>query len=94
MSQDSLPTTRRTILIGAAVLTSLPLLAASGVANAAGAMPKANVKYQETPKGAAKCSTCSYFLAGKGPGGTNLCKIIAGPIAASGWCTMFAPKHA
>ncbi len=94
MPQDSLPTTRRTILIGAAALTSLPLLAASGVANAAGTMPKTNVHYQETPKGAAQCSKCNYFLAGKGPGGTNLCKIIAGPIAATGWCTMFAPKHA
>ena len=94
MSQDSPPTTRRNILIGAAALTGLPLLAASGVANAAGAIPKTNVHYQEMPKGAARCSNCTYYLAGKSPGGTGLCKIIAGPIAPAGWCTMFAPKPA
>ena len=94
MSQDSLPTTRRTILIGAAALTSLPLLAASSVANAAGTMPKANVHYQEVPKGAAQCSKCTYFVVSKGPGVANLCKIVAGPVAPAGWCTIFAPKPA
>jgi hypothetical protein len=94
MTDKTNPTTRRTILIGAGLMAGLPLLAASGQANAAGTMPKTNVHYQETPKGAAQCSKCNYFLAGAGPGGGNLCKIIAGPIAPTGWCTMFAPKHA
>ncbi len=94
MSEKSLPATRRTILIGAATAAALPLIAAAGAANAAGTMPKTNVKYQATPKGAQQCSKCNYFLAGKGPNGTNLCKIIAGPIDATGWCTMFAPKPA
>ena len=94
MSKTSLPATRRTILIGAATAATLPLIAAAGAAHAAGTMPKTNVKYQETPKGPQQCSKCNYYLAGKGPGGTNVCKIIAGPISPTGWCTMFAPKPA
>ena len=88
---NELPTTRRTILIGAA---ALPLLAGAGAASAAGTMPRANVKYQDHPNGAAQCAKCNYFLAGAGPNKTNLCKIVAGPIAPQGWCTMFAPKRA
>jgi len=94
MSQDRLPTTRRTVLIGAAALGALPLLAASTAANAAGTMPRTNVKYQEHPNGAAQCSKCNYFLAGAGAGGVNLCKIVAGPILPTAWCTMYAAKHA
>ena len=44
MSEKSLPATRRTILIGAATAAALPLIAAAGAANAAGTMPKTNVK--------------------------------------------------
>jgi hypothetical protein len=93
MSNESLPANRRAILIGAAALAGLPLLAAAGAASAAGTMPRTNVKYQEHPNGANQCSKCNYFLAGAGPGGTNLCKIVAGPILPTAWCTMFAPKH-
>jgi hypothetical protein len=91
MSHNELPATRRTILIGAA---ALPLLAAAGAAEAAGTMPRTNVKYQEHPNGAAQCSKCNYFLAGAGPNKTNLCKIVAGPILPTAWCTMYAPKRA
>jgi hypothetical protein len=94
MTDSSTPATRRTILIGAATLAGLPLLAAGTQANAAGTMPKANVHFQTTPKGANQCSKCNYFLPGADPKGAGLCKIIAGPIVPTGWCTMFAPKHA
>ncbi len=95
MSQVSPPSTRRSILIGAAALSSLPLLAVSGAAKAAGAMPKANVKYQANPKGASQCSNCTYYLAATSPGGVNQCKLVAGPVAATGWCMLYAPapKH-
>ncbi len=94
MTDKTNPTTRRTILIGAGLMAGLPLLAASGEAQAAGTMPKTNVHFQTTPKGANQCSKCNYFLPGSSPTGPGLCKIIAGPIVPTGWCTMFAPKHA
>jgi hypothetical protein len=94
MTDASNPTTRRTILIGAATLAGLPILAAATQAQAAGTMPKANVHFQTTPKGANQCSKCNYFLPGASPTATGKCKIIAGDIVPTGWCTMFAPKHA
>lgn len=94
MSDHNKPATRRTILLGAALMTGLPILAATEVAHAAGTMPKTNVKFQTTPNGGKQCSKCNYFLPGASPTAVGKCKIIAGDIVPTGWCTMFAPKHA
>ena len=64
MSDQPKSATRRTILIGAATLSGLPLLAAAGSAQAAGTMRQANAKYQTMPKGAQQCSKCNYFIPG------------------------------
>jgi len=92
MTDNSKPATRRNILIGAATLAGLPLLAASGEAQAAGTVPKANAKYQETPKGAQHCSLCNYYLPGASPTAVGQCKLVAGPISPNGWCSLFAAK--
>ncbi len=92
MSQDQKPTSRRTVLIGAAALGGLPLLAAAGVAHAAGTLPKANAKYQDHPNAGKHCAVCNYFLPGAKPTAVGQCKVVAGPISPNGWCTMFAPK--
>ena len=84
--------TRRTILIGAATLSGLPLLAAAGSAQAAGTMPQANAKYQSTPKGAQQCSKCNYFIPGASATAAGQCKIVAGVISPNGYCVLFAPK--
>jgi hypothetical protein len=84
--------TRRTILIGAATLSGLPLLAAASSAQAAGTMPKTNAKYQEMPKGAQMCSKCNYFIPGATPKAAGQCKIVAGAISPNGYCVLFAPK--
>jgi hypothetical protein len=94
MSSSSTPTTRRGVLIGAAVLTGLPILAASEAAHAAGSTPKANVKFQNNPKGAQQCSKCNYFIPGASPTAPGQCKVVAGPIIPNGWCILFAAKHA
>jgi hypothetical protein len=93
MSSSSTPTTRRGVLIGAAVLTSLPILAVSEAAHAAGSTPKANVKFQNNPKGAQQCSKCNYFIPGASPTAPGQCKVVAGPIIPNGWCILFAAKH-
>ena len=93
MTTESTPTTRRTILIGAAALTTLPLLAAAGAAHAAGTLPKANAKYQTSPNAnGQQCSKCSWYIAAAAAGAAPMCKIVAGPIAANGWCTMYKAK--
>ena len=84
--------TRRTILIGAATLSGLPLLAAAGSAQAAGTMPQATAKYQPTPKGAQQCSKCNYFLPGAKATAAGQCKVVAGAISPTGYCILFAPK--
>ncbi len=94
MSLKSSSTTRRTVILSAAGLSALPFLVQPKRAEAAGAMAQSVAKYQAMPKGNAQCSKCNYFLPGADPKGAGLCKIIAGPIVPTGWCTMFAPKHA
>lgn len=41
---------------------------------------KADMKYQDTPKGDEKCSNCQYIV------GTNACGIVEGSISPNGWC--------
>jgi hypothetical protein len=84
--------TRRTILIGAATLSGLPLLAAAGSAQAAGTMPQTNAKYQLMPKGAQACSNCTYYIPGASAAANGQCKIVAGVISPHGYCVLFAPK--
>ncbi|MDE2356164.1 MAG: high-potential iron-sulfur protein [Alphaproteobacteria bacterium] len=92
MSQEPKSASRRTVLIGAVALGGLPLLAAAGAAQAAGTLPKANAHYQDHPNAGKQCSKCNYFLPGAKPTAVGQCKVVAGPIAPNGWCTMFAPK--
>jgi hypothetical protein len=92
MTEDSKPATRRGILIAAAALGGLPALVGSGRARAAGTLPKANAKYQETPKDGADCAGCAYFVPGAKPHAPGECKVVAGPISPTAWCMLYAPK--
>ena len=89
MAAHKTSASRRTVLMAAFGLTAVPVLAAAGAAQAAGTLPKANAKYQDTPKGAQQCSNCNYFV----PGATGACKVVAGDISPKGWCVLYAPKH-
>ena len=82
-------TTRRGLF---AILPGLGLLLAGTAARSAGTMPKANVKYQDHPSGAAQCSKCAYFIAGANATAPGQCKVVAGPVAANAWCVLYAPK--
>ena len=92
MAFDPKPATRRTILIRAAALSSLPLLALATGAEAAGTLPKANANYQDKPKGGKACSMCAYYIPGAKPSAPGQCKVVAGAIVPTGWCTLFAAK--
>ncbi len=92
-NDDAGSASRRGVLIGAALLTAAPVLGAPMATRAAGGVAKANAKYQDHPNGANRCGQCNYFLPGADPNGLGACKVVAGPIAPTGWCTLFAPRH-
>jgi len=48
--------------------------------------PQNMVQYQETPKDGKACVSCNYF---EPPSG---CKVVAGPVRSTGWCSLYAPK--
>lgn len=48
---------------------------------------KQTVSYQQTPKGPARCATCSFFQAPSG------CNYVEGTINPSGWCMLYQPKR-
>ena len=79
---------RRTFLsTGTAVGAGAILGLGSSGSNAATAkVPKQTVDYQMSPKGQARCGTCSYFQAPSG------CNFVNGPISPSGWCTLYKAK--
>jgi len=93
MDSKSKPTTRRTILIGAAALTGLPVLTATQAAQAAGTVPQASAHYQGKPNANGQhCSLCNYYLPGASATANGQCKLVAGVIAPNGWCQLFAAK--
>ncbi len=95
MNPTNKPTTRRTILIGAAALSGLPVLLATQSANAAGTVPQASAHYQPKPNASGQhCGGCNYFLPGKTPTAVGSCKLVAGAISPTGWCQLYAAKHA
>jgi hypothetical protein len=66
--------------VAAIVGTSTPALAAKA--------SQKSVKYQDTPKGDARCDNCSLFEA------PNSCKTVEGTISPEGWCMVYAKKQA
>jgi len=55
-----------------------------------GATPQSAVQYQSKPKGGAQCSQCRFFIKGKTKTAVGACTQIAGKIAPTGWCVVFA----
>jgi hypothetical protein len=66
--------------LAAIVGASTPALAAKA--------PQKAVKYQDTPKGEARCDNCALFEA------PSSCKTVDGTIAPEGWCLVYAKKPA
>ena len=46
-------------------------------------MTKAQVEYQDTPKGILMCATCTLFVR------PSSCKVVEGDVSPDGWCTAF-----
>ena len=54
------------------------------VAAAVRKKPKAQVAYQNRPKGISNCATCSFFKAPKS------CALVEGEVSPNGWCKLYA----
>jgi len=46
-------------------------------------LSKAQVRYQDNPKGIAMCATCTLFVA------PRTCKLVEGDISPNGWCNAY-----
>jgi hypothetical protein len=79
---------RRQLIFGAALT--------AGLAGAAGLIPcsaaaqsklsQADSGYQTRPNGGQRCELCAHYQA------PASCKVVAGPISPSGWCSLFAAR--
>jgi len=76
---------RRTLVGGACLLVTCATAGAVSAA-APSKVPQKEAGYRNAPRGGARCETCSQFLA------PSSCKLVAGPISPSGWCSFFAPR--
>lgn len=86
-------TSRKEALKQIVVLPALAGLALAGTSTIAQAKSsKAAMKYQNTPKGSAKCSGCSLFIPGKTTKANGTCKVVEGSISPNGWCVAYTPK--
>ena len=70
------------VVSGVAAIVSAPTPAKAAKAS------QKSVKYQDTPKGDARCDNCSLFEA------PNSCKTVEGTISPEGWCMVYAKKPA
>ncbi|GAA5265190.1 hypothetical protein ACOSOMT5_P1615 [Acidiphilium sp. MT5] len=85
---------RRGLLKKAAGLTAVAaglVAAGAGTAQAAGMAP-ASVQYQTKPKDGHQCDGCALYVPGASATAVGKCKAVSGPIAPTGWCTLWAPK--
>jgi hypothetical protein len=73
-----------TVAVGGGVVLGANLIAEP--ASAATKMPQKAVSYQTTPKGKARCDNCSLWQP------PSSCQLVAGTIAASGWCVLYKAK--
>ena len=80
-------------------LLAIPLAAGAvagtlSQASAAASVDPKTAQYQDKPKNAQQCSTCSLYVPAKSnPTKSNgTCKVVKGAISPQGWCKFYAKK--
>jgi hypothetical protein len=78
---------RQTMAVALAALGLVP----AGRARAAeaahpGTLPEAAVRYRDHPLGEKSCAKCAHFLHPAVAGEEAHCTVVAGPVAADGYC--------
>ena len=84
LEQESVPSSRRSLLKAAVGAVGVVSLFVAGVRDAAAKVSPAAVGYQGSPKGSQKCSNCRLFEP------PAACKSVSGPISPEGWCRIWA----
>lgn len=84
---------RRTLLKGAAIVTGVALASAFAGKARAAKSTKADMKYQNKPKGDLQCSNCKFFVPdGKTPTADGTCQVVEGSISPQGYCIAYSKK--
>jgi High potential iron-sulfur protein len=86
---------RRFLKIGGAALAIIPVIVASGRADAAtNASLRTSLKYQDKPEGDKSCANCMQFVPGTSAKGLGGCKIMPGDteISPQGYCIAWVKK--
>jgi secreted PhoX family phosphatase len=91
---DNQPTTlktlsrRRFLRVGAAAGSGavLGIALPASAASQSSKVAKQTVSYQPSPRGAARCASCSFFQA------PSSCNYVDGPISPTGWCVLYRAK--
>jgi High potential iron-sulfur protein len=86
---------RQFLKIGGAVFAMIPVIVASGRADAAtNAALRTALKYQDKPEGDKNCASCMQFVPGASAKGLGGCKVIPGDteISPQGYCAAWAKK--
>jgi len=86
---------RRFLKFGGATLAMIPVIVASGRADAAtNAAMRTSLKYQDKPEGDKNCANCMQFVPGKTPKDLGGCKVMPGDteISPKGYCMVWAKK--
>jgi hypothetical protein len=86
---------RRRLVHGLAAAAGLiPALVLAGQAAAEPANGKADVKFQNIPKGVDRCADCVSFIPGATSGAPGACKAVQGAIPQNGWCVLYVRRKA
>lgn len=86
---------RQFLKLGGAALAMIPVIVASGRADAAtNATMRGALKYQDKPQDGKSCAQCMHFVPGATAKALGGCKIIPNDteISANGYCTAWAKK--
>ena len=74
------------IAVGAGVVGATTLFTRTAAVAAPAKLSQADSGYQNHPNGAQRCELCANWQ------GPTACKVVAGNISASGWCSLYARK--
>jgi hypothetical protein len=84
---------RRCLLGGAAAACSLFPLRARAAELRWGSVPKAALRYRDTPLGEKSCVTCAHFLHATAAGGAAHCTVVAGVVQPGGYCIAWQDRN-
>lgn len=94
MNENKIPR-RQFLKLGGAALAMIPMIVASGRADAAtNASMRTALKYQDKPQDGKDCAACMHFVPGASAKAMGSCKIIPNDteISPQGYCMAWAKK--